>query len=676
MKNHKSRKILIYLTAFLLVFFYSRSENKSDSLKIEIVNHQTDDSTKVNLFFQLGNQYEYFKSKERIEYYIAALNLAKKIDFKDGIHRISVQLITNLSHRQLYDVALEYCNNYIQYLIESKQENYFKKVYKVYATLLSKQGKYKESLEYNFKALNYYLEEKNEVSVATVLSNICLLHLSNNQPDSAYFYGLRAIDLFRKNNRQSEMANSILSIAEIKLAKADYANAKLKALEALNVYSGINLKLGLMQTYFVIGQIDLKQGLNDSAIVNFERTLEITNEYYNAEMKRDCYAFLAKIYQVKGDYKKAYENQTNFSSYNDSVSDQKLKAKTLEMDARYSISKKEGEIKDKEHLIEVQNKQRNFLILGIIGVIALLIASYRSYLQKKKATEIITEQKKLVDEKQKEILDSIQYAKRIQNTLLAHTDFINKHIPDNFILFKPKDIVSGDFYWATFLRNKTVNPETGYVYGKFYLAVCDSTGHGVPGAFMSLLNINFLNEAINEKGIERPDEVFNFVRKRLIDNISKEGQKDGFDGILLCIETLPSLMSEGPKTIVTYAAANNAPILIRKKTETKAVEAPELRELESDRMPVGIGERKESFTLHNLELSKGDTLYLYTDGFADQFGGPKGKKFKYKQLNELLLNINSLTLVNQKQNLENVFTEWKGNLEQVDDVCLIGLKIR
>lgn len=260
--------------------------------------------------------------------------------------------------------------------------------------------------------------------------------------------------------------------------------------------------------------------------------------------------------------------------------------------------------------------------------------------------KIITQQKHIVEEKQKEILDSINYAKRIQYTLLAHNDFLKENIPDHFVYFNPKDIVSGDFYWATKRSNK------------FYLAVCDSTGHGVPGAFMSLLNISFLNEAVNEKGIEQPDEVFDFVRRRLIDNISKEGQKDGFDGILICIDK--------SKSQITYSAANNAPILIQNN---------KFAELEADRMPVGMGDRKENFKLHTVNVKEGDTLYLYTDGYADQFGGPKGKKFKYKPLNELLTANSGKSMNEQKEILKTSFENWRGDVEQVDDICIIGVRI-
>ncbi|MES2762428.1 MAG: SpoIIE family protein phosphatase [Bacteroidota bacterium] len=255
-------------------------------------------------------------------------------------------------------------------------------------------------------------------------------------------------------------------------------------------------------------------------------------------------------------------------------------------------------------------------------------------------------QKDIIEEKQKEVLDSINYAKRIQYTLLANDNFIRKFLKDHFVIFKPKDIVSGDFYWAT----KTDN--------KFYLAVCDSTGHGVPGAFMSLLNISFLNEAINQKKIEEPNKVLDYVRQRLIKNISKDGGQDGMDAILLCFDL--------ETKEVTYAAANNAPIIIREGT---------IIEYEADKMPVGIGVRNEPFRLFKIDAFKDDVILVYTDGFADQFGGPKGKKFKYKQLKENLIINHQLSLSEQKEKLVTVFESWKGDLEQVDDVCVIGIRM-
>ncbi|MBL7922230.1 MAG: SpoIIE family protein phosphatase [Bacteroidia bacterium] len=273
----------------------------------------------------------------------------------------------------------------------------------------------------------------------------------------------------------------------------------------------------------------------------------------------------------------------------------------------------------------------------------------------KERTEEVMKQKDLLEEKQKEIVDSIHYARRIQTTILPGNEYLAKNLPDFFVLFKPQSIVSGDFYWATRVVKKVEDKVVGE---RFYLAVCDSTGHGVPGAFMSILNISFLNEAINEKQIEAPNEILDYVRKRLIKNLSHEGGQDGMDGTVICFDKM--------KNTITYASAHNAPIMVRDKN---------IIELKADKMPIGKGIKTEPFTLHEIDAKKGDTIYFYTDGFADQFGGPKGKKFKYKTLNTLLLDNSELPLTQQAEMLLNAFTDWKGQLEQIDDVCVFAVRI-
>ena len=303
------------------------------------------------------------------------------------------------------------------------------------------------------------------------------------------------------------------------------------------------------------------------------------------------------------------------------------------------------EVQVKENQLSTEKNYKYIISSVLLIIVALLFFVYKNYNEKNKANIIITEQKNIVESKQKEILDSISYARKIQSALLANKEFMDENIKDNFVFYKPKDIVSGDFYWATQHHNK------------FYLAVCDSTGHGVPGAFMSLLNIGFLNEAIKEKNIEQPNEILNHVRHRLIESISNNGQ-DGMDAILVCFDKIN-------KTI-TYAAANNQPFIVR---------GNELLVLPKDKMPVGKGENTKSFTLHTIDLKENDTLYLYTDGYADQFGGEKGKKFKSKQLQDLLVSIANQPMEIQKQKLNDSFKNWKGLLEQVDDVCIVGIKI-
>jgi serine phosphatase RsbU (regulator of sigma subunit) len=264
----------------------------------------------------------------------------------------------------------------------------------------------------------------------------------------------------------------------------------------------------------------------------------------------------------------------------------------------------------------------------------------------KERTAEVTKQNAIIMHKQQEHIDSLNYAKRIQQAVLATDKFLAKYLPDNFVLFKPKDIVSGDFYWAS--KNEKY----------FYLACCDSTGHGVPGAFMSLLNMAFLNEAIVSRKIEEPHLILEHVREGLIRSFAKEGRQDGMDGILIC---------KNIKTgEITYAAAQNAPVIIR---------GDQLIECDADKMPIGKGIRDEKFKLFNPELQKGDIFVMYTDGYADQFGGPKGKKLMYKPLKEKLKLYSKKPLLEQKDKLDSFFEEWRGDQEQVDDICMIGIRV-
>lgn len=318
----------------------------------------------------------------------------------------------------------------------------------------------------------------------------------------------------------------------------------------------------------------------------------------------------------------------------------------------------------KEELIiqDTEITKQKFVImviatLSLIGML-LLVLTIRSNRQKRQANKQLFEkkaeielQKHLLELKQEEILDSINYAKRIQTALMANDKLLSDNLPEFFVLFKPKDIVAGDFYWAAALPDS------------FIYATADSTGHGVPGAFMSLLNISKLNEAVRQKNITRPDLILNDVRKNIIAVLNPAGSaqesKDGMDAILCDIDLR--------KLKLRSAAANNSLCIIR-GTETITVKA--------DKMPVGKShDDTRPFTLNETNLQKGDVIYTTTDGFGDQFGGEKGKKFKQIRLKELFAQIAHEPMAKQREILEVSFDDWKGELEQVDDVLIIGVRV-
>ena len=265
-------------------------------------------------------------------------------------------------------------------------------------------------------------------------------------------------------------------------------------------------------------------------------------------------------------------------------------------------------------------------------------------------TEEVVRQRHIVEEKHKEITDSINYAERIQRSFLATKELLDENLKDHFVFFKPKDIVSGDFYFAEKLTNNS-----------FLLATADSTGHGVPGAIMSLLNITSLEKAIENQ--DQPSDILNTTRKIIIERLKKdgsaEGGKDGMDCSVICFDF--------KKKKIIVSAANN-PVWIVRGSETI--------EIKPDKMPVGKHDKQHvSFTQQTIDIKKGDVIYTITDGFSDQFGGSLGKKFMSKKLRELLSKNAHLPMEEQRTILENTFISWVGDLEQIDDVTLIGVRV-
>ena len=299
-------------------------------------------------------------------------------------------------------------------------------------------------------------------------------------------------------------------------------------------------------------------------------------------------------------------------------------------------------------------KNQQLITFGVTGILLIVIIFssllYKRFRLSNKQKTIIEQQKHLVEEKHKEIKDSINYAERIQRSFLASDELLNNNLKNYFILFKPKDVVSGDFYWGETLPN-----------GNFILATADSTGHGVPGAIMSLLNITSLEKAIEH--LTNPADILKHTRQTIINRLKKDGSeyggKDGMDCSLIVFDF---------KNMQIQIAAANNPVWIFRNTN--------LIEIKPDKIPVGKHDRdQEEFTLNTFDILEGDIIYTLTDGFPDQFGGPKGKKYMSKNLKELLVANANLPMKEQKSILDKSFTNWVGNFEQVDDVTIIGVKI-
>lgn len=279
-----------------------------------------------------------------------------------------------------------------------------------------------------------------------------------------------------------------------------------------------------------------------------------------------------------------------------------------------------------------------------------------------KEKERIDSMKKEIEAVYKEVSDSINYAKRIQNSILPNDSILKKHVSDYFVLFKPKDKVSGDFYWWTNVENHTI------------ITAVDCTGHGVPGAFMSMLGVSFLREIVENEYITHTGVILRKMRKEIIKALKQKGevgeQKDGMDMAIISIDHNTN--------IVQFSGAHNPLyILTNRKLENyePVKDLGNFYEIKADKMPIAIYDRMNKFTTHEIQLEKGDLLYIFSDGFADQFGGPKEKKFKYPPFKRLLNSLRYHPLKEQKQLLNKAYEDWRGDVEQIDDVVVIGVKL-
>lgn len=303
-----------------------------------------------------------------------------------------------------------------------------------------------------------------------------------------------------------------------------------------------------------------------------------------------------------------------------------------------------------------------FLTLSV-AIFSILLVKTRFKLTKNElvARFALRESKIIQEAKNREVVDSINYAKRIQDALIPPIDVFKKIIPNSFVIFKPKDIVSGDFYWISELtttKEGVKNNEKLVVF-----SVADCTGHGVPGAFMSLIGLKIFNQSIKKPTVNSPGKVLDYLNKEIHKTINKHSDTENIihDGMDV------ALVSINFKTQVLYFAGAKNPVYI--------IRGRQLHEIKGDKQPIGFSENHAPFVDHQYQLEKDDMVYVFSDGFADQFGGPKGKKLKYKPFKNKLIECSIMDVEEQEKELNKLFYDWKGDLEQLDDVCVIGVKV-
>lgn len=722
LNNFNTMKSSIRLTLFFLLLSCFSGAQVEDYLQrigaIKSKPYTIRDSSMLIELNQTASD-SMFRNVEKAKTYAQlACQISKKIEYPRGI----IESLHNLSRVELslnkIDSAMIFAEESILLSKSIPAGKLLVRSYELKGAVYHFQTKYDKAINFYLKAVSV-AERTNKEDAATGYVKIGIAFRQTGNRKMALEYQLKALRYSRKYHDSISLAGSLNNLGILAKIDKDYVKSLKYYMEGLKITEAIdypkveaNLLNNIANTYFLLGESDVGMSY-------FERSLEISKnvknftdiaiKYHNlsfnlhelgrieesleASEKALVYAdsaksFLilveanamsARLYYDMGRFRDAYALLSYAYAYKDSMNLIALNDQSLDAEESYRLEKvavtdslAELQLVKEKHNEKILNDEKihfreMLLVFSGLALFIVIIGLYFLY----KSNKQVKSKNRIVEEQHAEITDSITYAKRIQHAMISNENAWKQISRHRFTLFKPKDVVSGDFYWAHFDTQKNIA----------IWAVADCTGHGVPGAFMSLLGTSFLNQIIIEGGYRKPGEILDQLRERVMQALEKNSQdqpKDGMD-IGLCIW-------EKDSNVLHYAGANNPLWIIRKRenfTENpfrRIIDIPELEhvllEVPPNKMPIGHfpGELKP-FNTVTIKLCMGDTLILSTDGYADQFGGTLGKKLKSRPFKEILTRLQHENMNNQHSILEENFENWRRNEDQIDDVCVVGVRV-
>ncbi len=692
------KSFLLFLFSFFTTFSFCQDQKIIDSLTNRLKTAK--DTGRVNVYLHLSDRLRRNDPKQAMHYADNAIDLARQVDFSDGLFYGNMTKGLVFYDTGELDSALHYLEIAKTFAEKNNVTAQLAAVYSNIGNVYGNQGQYKKCLQYYLTAVEYTHKLNNPAREAYMIVNIGTVYSELEEHDSAIVFYLQAEKILRgidKNQEKLPIVYNNIGASYLELhdtlkgktafeealrisklyndqrglasaydhlgiiiyseGKHDSAIALLK--NSIAIYDDLDAKSGTAEACDHLGEIYLEQKDYDSSIAVLTKGLKVTEELNDYYQLKTYYKSLSEVYEAKGDLGQAlfYEKKldvakdTLYNLSNTSV------VNSMKTEAAYVNDQHKLELAD------ARDQKKNVIIYAGIALTILIlllgVVAFNRYLVKKRSSELLEKQndeikiqKNIIEEKNKDITDSIRYAQRIQNAILPSKEQIKTIFPQSFVLFRPKDIVSGDFYWF----------EKSGDYKLF--SVVDCTGHGVPGAMLSVVGHNMLNKALHDDKLVMPDKILHYLNENISRMLRQKHEdqviQDGMD-IALCTYHEPS-------QAIYYAGSFNSLYMIRKG---------ELKEIKSDKIFIGnyFQDPDKKFTLHKIEVEKGDLFFVFSDGFADQFGGPSGKKFKYKPFQQLLVGMQNDTMEEQEIKLANAFEEWKRNLDQVDDVCIIGIRI-
>jgi len=642
-----------------------------------------------DIYFQMG-EYDIAKG-----YYSRSLNICKRIKDTYGVAFVLVNIGNCDAKHGNYQVAIKSFQDASKYFEKIKERdgmaNCLFSIGTVYEnqvqsemSIENNRVNFNKALEYYNNALTIFRENDNKNGIAN-----CMMAIANVYTRIAYseytaryrenwedsiiripakeiekkfvrskdFY-MQALEIARAiGDTQNEMV-VLVNLAQIAVYERQYNRATDYNLKALKTSQSLGLTYQVAVAYNGLGDVNYRKGNFPEAIESYRQGLKLALQSGHRELTRSIYQRLSQVYEKSGNAQEALKYHKLFVVVKDSIfSDESQKTLSL-MQTRFETAKKEQAIKQLNTETALQNSviQRQKLmiltfVIGFIIIMVFVILLFKLYRKIKWNNKLLNEKNVLISHQKQEITDSIRYASRIQTSVLPPLERFSKLLPNSFVLFLPRDIVSGDFYWITAIENRVI------------VVAADCTGHGVPGAFMSMLGVSFLDEIVSKESIFAPNCILDKLREHIKRTLSQTGkkdeQKDGMDIALCVIDT------DARK--VDYSGAYNPLYLVRDG---------ELQEFKANKMPIGIHiTDNEPFTCTSVDYLSGDTFFIFSDGYADQFGGNDGKKFMSKPFKRLLTEVATLPAEEQRQRIFDAHKEWKGEHDQVDDILVIGFRM-
>lgn len=573
-----------------------------------------------------------------------------KLNFRKGLAMCEHTLGSSFAYQSRWSLSLKHYRRAIELADSLGMEKRLAGSLNNMGVVCMDMGNYKQAFKCFDRSYEIKKQLKDYPGMSNTLNNLGLTYYKMKDNDEALNYFLQALAVEERLGEDGyRMANALSNIG---MVYSDSRQDNL-AIEHYNKAKQINQQLrnshGLAINLVNLGLLYTEKEDYSKAIEYCDEAAQIGEALKTKVIIRDACECVSLAAMETDDYRKAYDYLVRASEIQKTMTREDLDKQITALEIEQEYKEKEAKLmaeQERQQLFRAEEKKREdlyryLLITGCVALLIIMALVVKNLRDKKR-------QQGVVEEKNKNITDSITYATRIQRTILPDKEVLGRPFSDHFVMYQPKDLVSGDFYWA--LEH----------HGMFFFAVADCTGHGVPGALISVVCHNALNVACREEGLTEPGQILDRVSEMIVDKFVTKSDEvsDGMD-IALCMLN-PDTME------LSFSGANNPMYLIRDG---------ELQEVKGDKQPIGKYVHRTPFSTHHLQLMTNDQVYLFTDGYADQFGGDRGKKFKYKPFKELLLGLSASSSAVQLQGLRDAFDAWKGDHDQVDDVCLVSVRV-